>query len=123
MTAPAVDLKAALARLGGDVDLYRQLYPMFREDAQAMLGRLGDLLAGGQRLEAQAVLHTLKGLAATMGAMGLAAAAEQAEQAMSREASQDDLGLLANAHDAFVQTCCTLEQALPALVAAKGETS
>lgn len=114
-TAGPVDLDAALARLGGNMGLYQQIYRMFRVDAGSMVGQLANLVATGQRQEAQRVSHTLKGLGATMGATVLAAAAQQAEAAMAREASDEDAVLLADAREAFAQACFSIEQALPAL--------
>jgi HPt (histidine-containing phosphotransfer) domain-containing protein len=114
-TAGPVDLDAALARLGGNMGLYQQIYRMFRMDAASMVGQLAHLVAAGQRQEAQRLSHTLKGLAATMGATVLAAAAQQAEAAMAREASDEDAVLFADTRAAFVQACFSIEQALPAL--------
>lgn len=110
-----VDLDAALARLGGNMGLYQQIYRMFRVDAGSMVGQLANLVATGRRLEAQRVSHTLKGLAATMGATVLAAAAQQAGAAMAQEASDEDAVLPADARAAFAQACFSIEQALPAL--------
>ena len=113
--AGPVDVDGALARLGGNAGLYQQIYRMFRVDAGSMVGQLANLVATGRRQEAQRMSHTLKGLGATMGATVLAAAAERAEAAMAREASDEDAVLLADARAAFAQACFGIEQALPAL--------
>jgi HPt (histidine-containing phosphotransfer) domain-containing protein len=114
-TAGPVDLDAALARLGGNMGLYRQVFRMFRVDAGSMVAQLADLVATGQRQEAGRVSHTLKGLAATLGATQLAATAQQAEAALAREASDEDARLLVETTEAFAQACFSIEQALPAL--------
>lgn len=116
----AVDLDAALARLGGNMGLYRQIYLMFRVDAGSMVGQLADLVKTGQRQEAGRVSHTLKGLGATMGATALAAAAGQAEAAMAQESGAADAVLLAAVSEALAQACFNIEQALPALSATGG---
>ncbi len=113
--AEPVDLNAALARLGGNMVLYQQIYRMFRVDAESMVGQLADLVTNGRRQEAGRVSHTLKGLGATMGATVLAAAAQRVEAAMAQEASGEDAALLAVAGAAFSQACCSIERALPAL--------
>jgi len=113
--AGPVDVDAALARLGGNAGLYRQIYRMFRVDAGSMVDQLANLVATGRRQEAQRMSHTLKGLGATMGATVLAAAAERTEAAMAREARDEDASLLANTSEAFVQACFSIEQALAAL--------
>jgi PAS domain S-box-containing protein len=63
-----IDVAAAIARMGGDPALYRMLVPTFSADIAAMAARMGPLLASGALDEARRVLHTMKGLAATMGA-------------------------------------------------------
>lgn len=95
--------------------LYRQVFRMFRMDAGSMVAQLPELVATGQRQEAGRVSHTLKGLAATLGATELAATAQQVEAAMAREAGDVEAVLLADARDAFAQACFCIEQALPAL--------
>lgn len=115
--SPAVgtlDLDAALARLGGNVDLYQQLYRMFIVDGAGMIDQLAQLLAAGRRQEAHRVAHTLKGLGGTMGTTALAAAAAEAEAAMAGKASDEDARILAIVADAFALACRSIEQALPA---------
>jgi HPt (histidine-containing phosphotransfer) domain-containing protein len=119
-TAGPVDLDAALARLGGNMGLYQQIYRMFRLDAGSMVGQLANLVATGQRQEARHVSHTLKGLGSTMGATLLTAAAGRAEAAMGRDASDKDAGLLAAVSEALAQACFNIEQALPPLSATVG---
>jgi HPt (histidine-containing phosphotransfer) domain-containing protein len=113
-SAGVIDLDAALARLGGNVDLYRQLYRMFVVDGAGMIDQLADLLAADRRQEAHRVAHTLKGLGGTMGTTALAAAAAQAEAAMARKASNEDGRTLAIVADEFSMACRSIEQALPA---------
>ena len=95
--------------------LYQQIYRMFRVDAGSMVAQLADLLATGQRQEAGRVSHTLKGLAATMGATVLTATAAQTEVAMARDASDEDARLLVETTEALAQACLSIEQALTAL--------
>ena len=117
-SAPAegpIDLHGALARLDGDVDLYRELYPMFCQDTGLMLEQITQLLAESRRGEAARVLHKLKGLASTMGASALAGAALAAESAMLDAPSRQDEILCAAVHAAFAQGCRALENELPAL--------
>jgi HPt (histidine-containing phosphotransfer) domain-containing protein len=114
-SAGPVDLEAALTRLGGNVDLYRHIYRMFRVDGGSMVTQLDTLVATGQREDAQRVAHTLRGLGGAMGATELAAAAQRAEAAMAEAASKEDAGLLTETAQAFAQACLCIEQALPGL--------
>jgi HPt (histidine-containing phosphotransfer) domain-containing protein len=78
--APAVlDLDAALARTGNNVGLFVQVIRSFVKDLPPMLAHVRDHLQATDVAQAQRVLHTLKGLAATVGAMQLSRTAAQME--------------------------------------------
>jgi two-component system sensor histidine kinase/response regulator len=83
-TAPGgIDLAGALARLGGDSDLYRRLLGSFLNDMATLMPSIKALLPAGQpgdRVEAGRLLHTIKGLAATLGVQDLSQVAGQAER-------------------------------------------
>ena len=89
-TAGAVDIKSALHRLGGKQDVYRRMLQTFVKEMQRMPEQLQafaqthkqTLTQGPTPGDAKRMLHTLKGLAATMGAGALAAEAAIAEKAM-----------------------------------------
>ena len=80
-TAPVLDLDAALSRMGRQHDLYKQVAQKVVADlpryAQAVRGWLASAQPPPQA-EAVRELHTLKGLAATVGAQALAQAAARA---------------------------------------------
>jgi len=113
-TPTSVDLAAAVRRLGGDLDFYRQLYPDVKADAESMFARLGPLLADGQRDEAGRLFHTIKGLAGTLGAVGLSQAAAQAEHAMAQPCDdpQRDAALLEAARRAYEAARAELDRRL-----------
>jgi len=127
-TAPVLDLDAALARMGRQHDLYRQVAQNVAADlpryAQAVRGWLACEQPPPQA-EAVRELHTLKGLAATVGAQALAQAAAGAEAALAEAqpgAGQHPGALeprLAALLDALDGAAAALEQALtqPALAA------
>ncbi|MCW5648168.1 MAG: CHASE domain-containing protein [Ramlibacter sp.] len=85
-----LDVAAAMERMGGDEAFYSELVPLFRTDVTSGVDRLEGLVREGARDEARKVLHMLKGLASTMGAMRLAHAADAAESAMLAPASAAD---------------------------------
>ncbi|MFC4157912.1 PAS domain S-box protein [Chitinimonas lacunae] len=79
-TQPAViDTAAALNRLGGDAALYDRLVESFRHDTASLPDKLAQALEQTERRPAIDLLHTLKGLAATVGANRLASLAAMEE--------------------------------------------
>ncbi|MBB2488064.1 PAS domain S-box protein [Mitsuaria sp. WAJ17] len=78
--ALGLDLADGLARLMGRPDRYLRICRGFVEDAAALEARLQPLLDASQWTEAAALLHGLRGLAATVGARRLADLASRCEQ-------------------------------------------
>jgi len=112
-----VDLAAAVRRLGGDMNFYRQLYPEVRLDAESILARLDPLLAQGEREEAGRLFHTIKGLAGTLGAVRLSRVSTQAEHAMagpSTGAGNEAVHLEAT-RQAYAAACARLDDELSRL--------
>jgi len=70
--ADRIDREAALKRLGGNTSLFASLAGRFVEDTVGVMAELRGLLQQPSRNEAARKLHTLKGLAGTMGATRLA---------------------------------------------------
>ena len=88
--AAGVNLATATARLGGKWAVYRRMLARFVSD---LADWPDQLQAEAQRGDADAVarqLHTLKGVAATLGADSLAAVAGRAERALPAGASAAD---------------------------------
>jgi two-component system sensor histidine kinase/response regulator len=79
---PGVDLEPALARLRGDVRQYRKLMQRFGEAHTHTTDTLAQLLEAGAHADAQRLAHTLKGLAANLGATALREAAQALEHAL-----------------------------------------
>ncbi len=77
--AAGVNLAAALNRLGGREDVYRRMLVDFVRELAAMPEQLATLVAHGDTATALRLLHTLKGLAATLGVTALSAEAADAE--------------------------------------------
>jgi two-component system sensor histidine kinase/response regulator len=110
-----VDLSAALERLGGMQDLYRNALVAFVEDLSAMPGQLGTYAQNSQQKEsrddAHRLMHTLKGLAATIGATALSTAAASGEQAMRNSPDEQQVVLICD------QVGNAITRALPGLQA------
>jgi signal transduction histidine kinase/DNA-binding response OmpR family regulator len=79
---PAFDFDGARERMGGDQHLFENVLHSFVAEAQAAPDRLEALLDGRERDAAMRFLHTIKGLAATVGALQLSEAARATEAAL-----------------------------------------
>ncbi len=78
--AAHIDLHAALGRLGGKPEVYRRMLQTFVKDLAGMPEMLLGFAAQSDAGALARLLHTLKGLAATLGATALADTAALAEQ-------------------------------------------
>ncbi len=88
-TAKAIlDSAPALARLGGNAGVYLLALDTFVAEARRHAGQLSAAKAEQQTGVALPLLHTLKGLAGTVGAERLSSLAHQAEQAMHAGAQE-----------------------------------
>lgn len=80
---PAVlDWEAALARFGGKRHVYADVLRGFPDGGTQIMGELATALRSKRREDAMRELHTLRGVAATVGAMRLAQLAELQEKAI-----------------------------------------
>jgi two-component system sensor histidine kinase/response regulator len=80
--------EAAVERLGGDLQLYRELVQSFLDDSAGLLPRLTSALAAGDCDGVHRAAHCLKGTAATCGAIAVADVCAKLE----RSALERDLG-------------------------------
>ena len=111
-----LDREMLLNRVGDDRELISILFNALREDGPAPITNLRDAIDTNDFGAARRVAHTIKGTAGNLGAVRLADAAKQAEQAAAAsnaEASRDMLGKLEAA----------LTQTLEALEALVGEVA
>jgi len=81
---PGIDLAAGLQRLGGDWGLFRTVLLEFAADHGRICEEIREAFAAGDRALAGRLAHTLKGLAATLEATELAAAATDLDAAFKR---------------------------------------
>ncbi len=79
-----LDLADGLGRLMGKPDRYLRICRGFVDEAAALEARLRPLLEAGSKPDAAALLHGLRGLAATVGARRLADLAGRCEQALKK---------------------------------------
>jgi CheY-like chemotaxis protein len=89
-----VDMESAIARVGGNTQVYSKVLLAFAGDMGQVPDQLRNHLAAGDAPLAARELHTLKGLAATVGARHLAQVAAQLEKKVKQGVAQpehDDL--------------------------------
>ena len=86
---PQIDLERALQALDGNAELLKDLANMFVEDAPVLLAQLKNALVDECPTRARAVVHGLKGLAATFYAKTGVEIAQRLEDA----AGEGDLSL------------------------------
>lgn len=113
-TAPDVSLEQAIDRMGGNVDTYRQLFPVLRNDAASMIGVTAGLLADGLRPEAALMFRTLAGIAQALGATALETAATEAACGMEQAPGEDDDRLVGQVSLALLRCSLKLEAELRA---------
>lgn len=92
---PRTDREAVLTRLGGDEDLFRDMMRFFQEDAPALLQAVRSGLSKESWTDAERAAHSLKGLAANLGADDAVEAAKAMESAAAEESQQQARALLA----------------------------
>jgi PAS domain S-box-containing protein len=80
--AACLNAEAALARLGGNQQLYQRLVSMFKKDLVKVTPDLRLALVNQDFDAAQRLAHTLKGVTATIGAEALSEAARHLESAI-----------------------------------------
>ena len=109
-----IDPELGLRYTGGDVARYHRALRRFVETHDQDLVRLRSLLEGHQLRQAEHVVHSLKGVAALLGATGLRENAAELEAALRADASgsalNTPLAALETAHHALLE-------ALPELLA------
>jgi two-component system sensor histidine kinase/response regulator len=102
---PGLDVDRGLRFTRGRVDLYLDFLRRFLDDQRAVPTRIADALAGGEAQAAERAAHTLRGLAACLGAGPLADAAEALEAALRDGATArtvaDAADVLADEHRAL----------------------
>jgi CheY-like chemotaxis protein len=104
-----VDLVGALRRLGGNHKVYQRMLATFAHDLATMPSQLNTAVQQGDTDSARRLLHTLKGLAASLGATALSSAAAQGEKQMAAKPSAAEMTVLAQS------ACVAIDAALPGL--------
>jgi PAS domain S-box-containing protein len=116
---PGIDVKATLPRFGGSFARFATVLRRFERSQGGVAAEVRALLAAGDRLRAGQLVHRLRGVAANLGASGVATRALELEHALR---SEDEAALaqgLARLEDALA-TVLETARALPADLGAAG---
>jgi len=97
-----LDRRVGLRNTGGDEELYARLLAMFRDGQRDFSGRFLKALANGDVATAGRLVHTLKGAAATIGAVYLRDAAAALEKSHREAADDPDVRRLAEEVEALL---------------------
>ncbi len=81
-----IDTKAGLERIGGNLKLYRKLLAQFGDSQGKTPAHIREALAERDRETAERLAHTLKGVAANIGALDVHGASQKLESAIKRQA-------------------------------------
>ncbi|QYF93327.1 response regulator [Massilia sp. PAMC28688] len=87
---PGIDLRSTLPRFGGNFGNFVTLFKRFERSQGGTLAEVRHQLRAGEREQAQALVHRLRGVAANLGAAEFAAMALEFEHAI-RHAAMPDL--------------------------------
>jgi diguanylate cyclase (GGDEF)-like protein len=98
---PGIAVAHGVRRFSGNAALYLSLLDDFRREQLQLTDRLHALIAAGERRGAAALLHELKGTAATLGAARLSSAAAAVEASVRAADGAPSLSDLATAFAEF----------------------
>jgi signal transduction histidine kinase/DNA-binding response OmpR family regulator len=102
-----IDLVQAVHRMGGKQDVYRRMLQTFAKDLEV----LPEQIQAANPEDLRRLVHTLKGLAATLGASGLSSEAAAAEKILVSGQTQE------NVHRATHAVCEAIVRAAPGVKA------
>ncbi len=101
-----LDSQTALQRVNGNQTLYLQLLQQFCHEQGGIPARIRDLLAQQQPTIAKPLAHSLKGVAANIGAIAVSDLAAQLEKALSHSTDMAGLLVMTNQLDGALQQLC-----------------
>jgi len=102
-----IDLVQAVHRMGGKQDVYRRMLQTFAKDLEI----LPEQIHAANPENLRRLIHTLKGLAATLGAPGLSSEAAAAEKILKASQTPEDV------HSASLAVCEAIVRATPGVQA------
>jgi CheY-like chemotaxis protein len=101
LNRPGFECEAALKRLGNNRNLYARMARGFEKDQGAVMEILRQNLSANE-------LHTIKGVAATLGAMALSRAAAEGETALKNNDTPERIKALFQEVERFFNEACSV---------------
>jgi PAS domain S-box-containing protein len=98
---PGIEVKTGLVRAGGNRAFYVDLLAKFHRDCADATSRIKSALDNGEHELAQRLVHTVKGVAGSIGALDLENAASELEAAVGQKATRGLEDLLSQFHMAL----------------------
>ena len=89
-----MDIQDALSRLGGDEELLAAIVQIYLEDSPALMERIHNAVVAADAKALQVAAHNLRGLAVTLSAADVAAAANRLEHMGASRNMNEASGLL-----------------------------
>ena len=111
-----LDVQRGLSLSNRNATLYLSMLGKFVKSQEHALEHLQDALRKGERSTAERLAHTLKGLAASMGAEALREGAAQLEHALHADADAQQLGLLMQPVQAQLTALLSALRATPGIL-------
>ncbi|AGW14690.1 response regulator [Megalodesulfovibrio gigas] len=115
---PGLNIKSGLSKVSGNRSLYRKLLGKFRDKYLHSAAEVAAYLQAGQVQEATRLAHTIKGVAANLGADDLSRASAEVERAL-KAGHTEVTSLLADMTERLTVVGTSLARLLPAVPAAK----
>jgi two-component system, sensor histidine kinase and response regulator len=108
-----IDVEGAIKRMGCDEEFYLEIVQMFLNDTEPMPEQLKRHLLANEHVAAARLLHTLKGVAATVGAGALAELAAQVEDKLKADpAGTSAESLVSDIQQGINSACILLKQVM-----------
>ena len=109
---PGVNVAESVRRIGGNVSLYLSLLDKFRDNQRNFAASFREALASDDRVTAERLAHTLRGIAGTLGAEALQESAGILENFIKKNEPGEVDPLLARADKELASFIASIDQAL-----------
>jgi hypothetical protein len=118
---PDIELEAAIERLGGNPQVYHDVFPVLRSNAACLIAVASTLVADNLRRDAALMFRTLRSIADAMGAAALSRVAREAESLMASAPTTQDGHVVGQVSLALITCSTQIERALRALERAEAD--
>jgi HPt (histidine-containing phosphotransfer) domain-containing protein len=112
------DMRAALARMGGNAELLRQIIELIRADLPMALNHLHSAISAGNSVDLERAAHSLQGIVVTFDSEAVLLPAQSLEQM----AQQGDLSRAAELAEEVDREVARLDKELLAELEMRGDS-